>query len=140
MNEDLTALIPKPSPNHRRKGKVARLPKPVRDQINEMVLDGISYPEILQTLGPAVAGVNEDNLSNWKLGGFQDWLRHQQRIEHIQSKQELALDILRENVGTAIHEASRQIVAAQLCELMVDFDPILLLEYLQEKPELYPRL
>lgn len=140
MNPDLNTLLPPPEPNHRRKGKVARLPKSIRDDLNQLLLDGVSYPDILRDLGEKLPGVNEDNLSNWKLGGYQDWLRQQQRIDHLQSRHELALDILRESAGTTIQEASRQIVAAQLCELMIQFDPTLLLEHLQQKPELYTRL
>ena len=140
MNEDLQALVPAPEPNHRRKGKVARLPKVVRDELNQMILDGVSYPDILQTLGAKAAGLNEVNLSNWKAGGHQDWLRQQLRLEHLHSRHELALDILRESAGTTIQEASRQVVAAQLCEIMVEFDPTYLLGHLQQKPELYTRL
>ena len=31
-------------------GKIARLPKPIRDQVNQMILDGLTYPEIIQCL------------------------------------------------------------------------------------------
>jgi hypothetical protein len=140
MNQDLQTLTPDPDPNHRRKGKIARLPKTTRDEINQMILDGASYPDILRHFGERAPGLTDANLSNWKSGGYQDWLRHRLRIEYLQTKHELAIDILHECTGATIYDASRQIVAAQLCELMLDFDPVLLLEHLSQHPQLYPRL
>ena len=35
----------------RANGKVARLPKALRDQINQWILDGVTYPDIIQRLG-----------------------------------------------------------------------------------------
>jgi hypothetical protein len=140
MNSDLEFLASQPDPNHRRTGRIARLPKATRDQLNQMILDGVPYAEIIQKLGEEGKDLVEKNLTTWRAGGYQDWLRQQQRIELIQSKHEMAMDLLGQNPGTSLHEASRQIAAAQLCELIVDFDPAILLDALREKPEFYARL
>jgi len=67
-----------------RNGKIARLPQPIREQINRRLLNGDEgklIAEWLNTL-PEVTGlmaaefdgqpINETNLSNWKLGGYRD--------------------------------------------------------------------
>ena len=56
----------------RRRGKVARLPATTRDHINRMMDDGIPYKAIIQALGPSGRHLSEQNLSNWRLGGYQD--------------------------------------------------------------------
>src|SRR2546427_8052453 len=50
------------STGRQRQGKVARLPKAVRDRINNMLFDGLSYSDILEKLGPDAHGVTEANL------------------------------------------------------------------------------
>jgi hypothetical protein len=140
MNTDLESIQPSPEPNKRRNGKVARLPKDVRDRINQLLLDGVTYLGTIQTLGDVGKDLNEDNLANWKAGGYQDWLRQQQRVQEHQAKFELALDLVRQKPNATIQEAGRQIASAQLCELLLNYDSDSMAVALQEKPELYPRL
>jgi hypothetical protein len=140
MNTTPDPFKPSPEPNNRRNGKVARLPKATRDKINHMILDGHTYNQIIQALGDDAKDLNEDNLSNWKAGGYQDWLRQQLRIDQQQANFEMALDLVRQNAGLTIQKAARQIVAAQICELLLDFDPVCIAAALDEKPEVYTRL
>lgn len=46
------AEVPAPEPNppfdYRGNGKVARLPRNIRDQTNQWLLDGLSYPEVIE--------------------------------------------------------------------------------------------
>jgi len=70
-----------------RNGKIARLPREIRDELNRRLDDGElgtslvawlnSLPEAQSVLSAHFSGhpVNEQNLSDWKYGGFQDWLR-----------------------------------------------------------------
>lgn len=142
-NPDLAALAAScaPSPRARsRNGKVARLPKAVRDRLNDMLLDGFSYNQIIESLGPDAKDVNEDNLSKWRTGGYQDWLRDQQRIDEIRARQEFALDLVCHNEGNQLHQATLQIAATNLCELLVDLDPASQREELQKNPDKYARL
>ncbi len=124
----------------RRNGKVARKPKAIRDRLNHLLLDGVPYAGIIAALGPEASDLNEDNLSNWKGGGYQDWLREQQRVEIIRAKQEFALDLFCEKDGNKIHQATLQIAAANLCELLIDLDPNSLRELLETNPDKYTRL
>src|SRR5439155_26806962 len=64
------ASSPDPKHSHGRTGKVARLPKRARDTINQMMLDGHTYLEIITALGDDGKELNEDNLSTWKSGGY----------------------------------------------------------------------
>jgi len=76
-----------------RRGKIARLPQPIREQINHRLENGeqgVKIAEWLNTL-PEVASlmaaefdgqpINDNNLSNWKLGGYRDWEDHQAALE-----------------------------------------------------------
>ncbi len=71
-------------------GKIARLPRAVRAQLNPRPLDGEegkqiagwlnSLPEVNERLAELFEGrpINEQNLSNWRQGGYEDWLAHQE--------------------------------------------------------------
>ncbi len=73
-------------------GKIARLPRQIRDQLNRRLDDGEPGTELVAWLNgqPAVqallkaefAGrpVTKQNLSEWKQGGFGDWQRHQDTL------------------------------------------------------------
>src|SRR6266576_1871265 len=80
-----TAIVNLPSStkaSHRRNGNVARLPKAVRDQLNEMLLDGVPYRQIIKRLGEHGRSLSVNNISNWKTdGGFDEFLREQQRLK-----------------------------------------------------------
>src|SRR5437867_11393661 len=85
--------------SNRRNGKIARLPKPTRDMINQMIDDGLPYPVIIDELGEAGEGLNTQNLCNWKQGGYQDWLKQKAFLERAKAQMEAAVDLLRETKG-----------------------------------------
>ncbi len=104
----------------RGRGRIARLPKAVRDQLNQMILDGIPYAEIPGRLGDIAKEVTEDNLSFWKGTGYQDWLTEQQRVEDCRISQELTLDLAMERQGIESFQAPNKIAAALICEALAD--------------------
>src|ERR1700745_406900 len=73
-----------------RNGKIARLPLSLREELNRRLCDGEQGKDLVDWLNnqPAVQEVlkkdfggrlvNEQNLSEWKQGGYEDWLRHQE--------------------------------------------------------------
>ena len=73
-----------------RVGKIARLPQYLREQLNRRIEDGEpgrdlvkwlnSCEEVQETLAEHFDGrpITEQNLSEWKQGGFKDWQRHQE--------------------------------------------------------------
>ncbi|MGA2542290.1 MAG: hypothetical protein ABSG78_12115 [Verrucomicrobiota bacterium] len=78
-----------------RKGKLARLPQTIREQINLRLQDGAeakqiaawlnTLPEVRSLLAKEFDGqpINEVNLSNWKLGGYRDWEAQQEALEAV---------------------------------------------------------
>src|SRR5438132_12752809 len=81
----------------RRNGKVARLPLALREQINRMLDDGVPYKKIIAKLGEAGKHLNEDNISNWRLGGYQDQLKAQVINERARIQIEAAADVARDS-------------------------------------------
>ena len=71
-------------------GKIGRLPKYIRDDLGRRIEDGEPGKELVKWLNglPRVKEVlqeqfggrpiTEQNLSEWKQGGHQEWLRHQE--------------------------------------------------------------
>src|ERR1039458_321717 len=78
-----------------RKGKIARLPQAIREQINHRLQNGAegkqiaewlnALPEVIAVLAAEFDGqpINEVNLSNWKLGGYRDWEQQQEALEAV---------------------------------------------------------
>ena len=72
-----------------RNGKIARLPRAVRSQLNSRLQEGEqgkqivqwlnSLPEVQAVLSESFSGhpVTEQNLSDWRLGRYQEWLARQ---------------------------------------------------------------
>jgi len=73
-----------------RTGKIARLPKAIRDRLNQQMQDGVPGKDLVRWLNGHfevrdvllehfnARDITEQNLSEWKQGGFQDWLKHQE--------------------------------------------------------------
>src|SRR3989442_4986848 len=65
-----------------RSAKVARLPYATRERINQLIEDGFPYKAIIEKLtqdGLLPHPISEGNLSNWRLGGHEEWRREQQQ-------------------------------------------------------------
>ena len=95
-----------------RTGKIARLPDPIREQLNQLLLNGTlakdtvpwlnQLPEVQQVLAEYFGGrpISEHNVSEWRHGGYQDWLRDMEnrarvlqlteQYEHLESEGRLA--------------------------------------------------
>ena len=93
----------------RHNGKVARLPKDLRDKINLMIQDGVTYPAILQNLGEAGKGLNIMNLSRWKDTGYKDWLLEQTWLDQTRARQETGLALSTDFDATHLNHAALQV-------------------------------
>jgi hypothetical protein len=83
-----------------RNGKIARIPRDIRDELNHRLSDGEpgkllvawlnAHPDVREVLALYFQGrpVTEQNLSEWKAGGYQDWLRHQAVMELTRTAEE----------------------------------------------------
>ncbi len=76
-----------------RRGKIARLPSRIREELNLRLDNGDPGPELLAWLNglPEVQAIlarqfggrpiRQQNLSEWRLGGWQDWMQEQAALE-----------------------------------------------------------
>jgi hypothetical protein len=121
-----------------RTGKIARAPFEVRTRVNEMLRDGATAGAIIKFLeSKDVFGVSEMNVTNWRQGGHQDWLKEQERLTDMAAKREFAMEIVKQNEGSKLHEATLHLAASQLYETLTDFDLTSLKDLLKAKPENY---
>ena len=105
------------------RGKIGRLSADLREQLNQRLADGETGDPLLEWLNalPAVrdmlcrefAGhpITQQNLSNWRVGGYQHWLQRQERHQLIQ---QLAQDIQTDGVALSHLGSTRLIVELRL--------------------------
>lgn len=130
-----------------RTGKIARLPKSLRDQVNLALRDGATASRVIELLTAAKAGgatngdgseidlPNDQNITNWREGGYAEWCKEQERLDDMRIKREFAMDVVKQNEGGKIHEAGLNLAASQIFEVLQDFDIAALKERLAEDPE-----
>jgi len=129
--------------NNRRTGKIARLSKEWRDVVNLMLQDGATYQQIIDKLGDHGKDLTDQNLTNWKEGGYQDWCNEQDRINTIRARASASLDMIRalkKEGDVHITEANELMLASQINEVLSEFDPTLLKALMAEKPEKFLQL
>jgi len=110
-------------------GKIARLPLHLREELNRRLQAGQAgpdilpwingHPEAIQLLSARFNGkpINAQNLSAWREGGYQDWLRKQDRTHRIKELAAFAADLAQAN-GSSIAEGAAAIAAGQILELL----------------------
>jgi len=93
-----------------RNGKIARLPYSIRDMLNQRLRNGEQgtklvdwlngLPKVQEALAEEFGGrpINEQNLTEWKQGGFEDWLRHEEARAWMREVRDEAAD-LEEDAG-----------------------------------------
>lgn len=124
-----------------RKGKIARLPRTIRERINEMLRDNVNGPEILAWANAEAkldgdASLTPQNLSVWREGGFAEWLDKQEKVDRVQQLSEYALRLATASGGSTNSTASA-IAGGQVLEILEDFDVETQKELLRAKPELF---
>src|SRR5712671_6798569 len=125
-SSNMTATIPAPSPStptapkYRPKGKIAWLPKPVRDRIHQLMLEGISFPAILKALGPDGEGLNINNLWRYHKGPYRHWLRDQHWLAEARAKEESAAELFRGIDTSSVNQAAVQTTILQISEAVRD--------------------
>jgi hypothetical protein len=112
-----------------RKGKIASLPATVREEVNHRLFDGERGPSILKSLNenPDVLRildqlwgeepVTAQNLSEWRQGGYQDWLARREREESIKILADYSLKLAKSS-GGSITEGAAAIAGGKILELL----------------------
>jgi hypothetical protein len=110
-------------------GKIARLPKALRDEVCTRLENGQLSPQILPWLNaqPEVQAlvatayggqeISPANLSDWRLGGFVDWQRGRGVAGRTRLLSERALAIARE-AGGKISEGAAAILSGRILEIL----------------------
>lgn len=115
-----------------RNGKIARLPHQVREELNRRIRDGQEgkalvewmngLEEVRAVLRRDFGGgvIREQNLSEWRKGGYQEWLRRQDLLSRVG---DLAADAgrLRE-AGGMISDHLACILAARFAQALMEWD------------------
>ena len=116
-----------------RTGKIARLPRAIRAELNRRLRDGVSGRQIIEWLNllPETRAVlkrdfdsrdiSDQNLSDWKLGGYREWLAQQ---EALGQAAELAADAgeLREVAGGTMADHLATVLTARYAAALAAFD------------------
>ena len=135
-----------------RTGKIARLPRDLREQVNTALRDGATAAHVSALIdqaktngakngdGSEIEIPNDQNVTNWREGGYADWLREQERLEGLQAKREFALELVRQNEGSKVPEAAMILAASQISEVLEEFDVAQLKTLLAEAPENYAQV
>jgi hypothetical protein len=124
--------------NNARKGKIARAPFEVRTRVNELLRDGGTALDVINYLkSQQISGVKAMNVTNWRQGGYQDWLAERSRFDHMEADRDFALELVRAGEGNKLGEAAQVLAASQLFNTLREFDIGSLKELLADKPENY---
>src|SRR4051812_9355625 len=110
-------------PHRRRNGKIARLPREVREQVNRMLDDGLPHAEIISRLGEHGKDLNRQNLINWEEGGFREWLRDEPWLAELHGTVDFADNVLTDSDTPKVREASLTIAVKQMYDLIRNFEP-----------------
>ena len=120
----------------RRNGKVARLPEAVRNQVNQMLRDGIAYPAIIQWLSAnGHPGFIPMNLSRWVDGGYEEWLSERERERAHRDRLQWAADIEQKNGSEAMMRANLQMNSLQVIDTLSFVDTKTVAEKLTRRPD-----
>jgi len=141
MTDSQTQTAPaRQKPRYRAKGKIAWLPKPVRDRINQMLLDGETYAGILAQLGEEGKSLNISNLFRYHKGPYRHWLREQHWLAEARAKEESAAELFRDIDTAGLNQAALQTTLLQIYEAIRDVSAGDLRQMLASDPRAYARI
>jgi hypothetical protein len=109
-----------------RKGKIARLPRTIREQLNIHLDDGMEteallawandLPETQKLLAEQFQGnaITPQNLSEWRQGGHRDWLRSQERAALAERMEDQAQDLAAVAPGRGLSDRLGLVLTVEL--------------------------
>ena len=111
-----------------RHGRLARLPSVIREELNRRlyenelastIVEWLNGLEVVKTIcdengtGP----INRMTLSNWRMGGYQDWLTRREHIDRTRELGKWAVRLSRAH-GVQISEGTASILSAKVLEVL----------------------
>ena len=123
MTSPELTLLPTAESEHRSNGKIARLPKVLRDQVNQMLDDGVPYKAIIEKLEQSVDPplpykLLEMNISRWKDNGYQRYLRHQEWRDDLRIIRDSGSEMTEFNDGPKFQETLVQIALTEIFRVL----------------------
>ncbi len=118
-----------PRINKSRTGKIARLPCAIRDALNRRIMDGTEGIRLLAWLNAQVEvqevlrrdfasiPVSKQNLSQWRLGGYQDWLRRHEACERVRELTEKACALDGATGNARLSDTLATVLSAELADI-----------------------
>lgn len=105
-----------------RNGKVARLPFDVREDINRRLLDGEKAHVICAAVNKSQgltgrAALTDNNISEWRKGGYEEWQKKSSRVEQIKRLSEFALR-LAESAGSDLNAGAAAIAGGRILDVI----------------------
>jgi len=126
-------------PSYRPKGKIAWMDKSVRDKLNQLLLDGLSYAAVIQALGPDGVDLNINNVWRYHKGPYREWLREQYWLAQARVKEEAAAELGRGLETSHVSQAAVQTTILQIYDAMRSISPASVQELLVKDPRSYAR-
>ena len=117
------------SPLSARKGKIARLPAPIREEVCQRLFNGepgskiLSWlhelPDVLRVLDEHFheEPISPQNLSEWRKGGYQEWMDRRERVQHIKNLSDYSLKLAQAGGGT-LTEGAAAIAGGKILEAL----------------------
>jgi hypothetical protein len=111
-----------------RTGKIARLPHSLREEINRRLLDGETSGTLLAWLNAEPEAVriweahfegvpaSAENLSQWRMGGYRDWIGRNEKSEHLKTLTSFAVKVAKS--GGSIADGAAAIIAGNILEAL----------------------
>lgn len=132
---------PPPPAIYKRRGKISGLPKAVRQRVNEMLDEGFTYENVIESLNTqGFPSINKVNLHNWHKGGYQDWLREQERVENQSVQREWLGDVIARSEPGDLHHCIYTLFASQIMDSLFGINTARLKEGLAARPRDYVAL
>jgi len=103
-----------------RNGKIARLPKDLREMVNRLLRNNIPYSRIVKALAEYDVTVTERNISNWKIcGGYREWCLAQEHALELRLHQDNLVNLLRTDRASDVPEVGLQVAATRLSQFFL---------------------
>ena len=132
---------------NKRNGKIARLPKDLRELVNRMLDDGAQYRSIMNELEKHrhrwpddIKEFTDGNFTEWHQGGYQDWVREQELQHDLSARREYAHAIGESTPSGNVSEAVHEIGTLHLYHFLTSIDRAALETKIRDDPAACARL
>jgi hypothetical protein len=127
-----------PSDDRNAGSAISRMPKTVRDQVSRALEDGADWKAVRKICdGVGHPGVRPQNVTNYRKGAHQEWLRREERMESLRRDSEATAEVVKfyvENGGSPA-EAGLITAAEMMNQALADLDAGTMKQLLADDPK-----